>query len=608
MNLRLSLLLLSNIALSIIFGQRVGIGLQNPQAALHIDGAVKIDSTNILKLGHGSSSYGVIGYNYLYPGLTIKGGSSTYDDDRTYIDALHAKFNGPLVAKPFITNVNTNPSPYNLIWGTLQAGDIAIKANEFLIDGNILQFEHSNSNAGLNDGTSTNAQWQSFNLNQDINLGQIELFFGTNASPGQRTIRLYGGTGTGGSILAQSTITVSSNSWCKSSINSQLNSNTNYTIWISSGANWMLDNNGLYTQGQSSYSAGRDYWFKLYKTSRIFTVREDRVGLGVTSPMAMLDVNGTLYTDEIFVNNIDIDTDENKVLIYHQNGFYHKQIHWQKNGNDYYLNKKVGIGTSSNLIDQLTVSGTIKANRFKLNSLAMNDVAIALDNSGLVQSSSPGILGPWQIGSGTYFTPSWITNYGFGTNNPQANLHVEASNTRFLFNQNGSFKIEDKTTNDSLSIFPDSIVSNQTFKFSTANGLIKFNNYPQQSNNIYSLNNGNLGIGIANPTHQLEVAGGIFTKQLTLDEGSIINQVNFGSVTIGSSTGNAKILVYNFPNAFTTTPVIIATARNTGTTTDQFVVTTSTVTNTSVTFIVRRVNTSTNGWGQNLTVDWYAMQ
>ncbi len=72
--------------------------------------------------------------------------------------------------------------------------------------------------------------------------------------------------------------------------------------------------------------------------------------------------------------------------------------------------------------------------------------------------------------------------------------------------------------------------------------------------------------------------------------------------------GLAKF-TYTFFSPFSTVPHIIATARHPANTnfSDVFSVTIQSVSTTSVTFLVKRVD-SEGGWGMNLHVDWWGFE
>lgn len=86
-----------------------------------------------------------------------------------------------------------------------------------------------------------------------------------------------------------------------------------------------------------------------------------------------------------------------------------------------------------------------------------------------------------------------------------------------------------------------------------------------------------------------------------------------GIAQIGSSTENLLQTSVQFPQEFSTVPVIFATPLQgtdyTESITDTFAVTVTSVTTTSFKVDVFRVDTigsSTNGWGQNLQLAWLA--
>ena len=73
------------------------------------------------------------------------------------------------------------------------------------------------------------------------------------------------------------------------------------------------------------------------------------------------------------------------------------------------------------------------------------------------------------------------------------------------------------------------------------------------------------------------------------------------------------VATFTFPTAFSTIPQIIVTAVNDGTFTDKFSVSITSLTTTSVSFVVVRLgvptpNAVSQGWGQNLKLNWWAFE
>ncbi len=94
---------------------------------------------------------------------------------------------------------------------------------------------------------------------------------------------------------------------------------------------------------------------------------------------------------------------------------------------------------------------------------------------------------------------------------------------------------------------------------------------------------------------------------LRVNNGTTFARIQGGVGTIGGGAGGVKQVVINFPLAFTTTPTVVATPRGQGFA-DTFAMSIQTISVSSFTVNVYRVDSAGSGWGQNLLVDWLAWE
>jgi alpha-tubulin suppressor-like RCC1 family protein len=149
--------------------------------------------------------------------------------------------------------------------------------------------------------------WQSFTPAVTGQLTQVDLN-GASGITGQSravTIRIYAGEGTGGALLATSTMTlldVGAGAWSSSTIPGQtvVVSGQLYTIRVTgAGGNFPISGatGNLYTRGRNDADATKDYMFKTYVAAAasrtMFNVGLGGVGIGTNTPTSLLSVAGT---------------------------------------------------------------------------------------------------------------------------------------------------------------------------------------------------------------------------------------------------------------------------------------------------------------------------
>ena len=134
--------------------------------------------------------------------------------------------------------------------------------------------------------------------------------------------------------------------------------------------------------------------------------------------------------------------------------------------------------------------------------------------------------------------------------------------------------------------------------------------YTAFNNRMVITNGGNVGIGTTTPASKLEVNGETKTTSLKVgNSGTSLSSVQKGTFTIGNSAGAFKTVTVNFPTAFASIPVLVATVRNEAgfNVGDTFVASIRSISTTSVTFNIQRVDVA-GGWTQNLLLNWIAME
>jgi hypothetical protein len=105
-------------------------------------------------------------------------------------------------------------------------------------------------------------------------------------------------------------------------------------------------------------------------------------------------------------------------------------------------------------------------------------------------------------------------------------------------------------------------------------------------------------------------SGDVEAKKLIIGGGTTTIKQQTGTATVGPSGTNVATVTISFPTAFTGVPKIIGTTKNqTGWAgTDAFAVSTKTISATSVTFTIVRVDVVGANWAQNLLLDWLAWE
>ena len=247
--------------------------------------------------------------------------------------------------------------------------------------------------------------------------------------------------------------------------------------------------------------------------NNISNANSGNVGIGTTSPIYSLDVNGGVNGFRTKTSSVSV----NDVIAMFENPNGVKAI-IRGNGN-------VGIGTQSPIYS-LDVNGGVNGFRTKTSSVSVNDAIAAFENANGIQAIIRG-----------------NGNVGIGTSSPLALLDVRNSDGLFY----AGFGYG---------------TNKETFirAGSSTTGVLHFGDL-NTTKTLLQENGGNVGIGTTAPTHKLDVAGAIRsssggfvfpdgTVQTTAGGGgsqwttlgtSIV--YNGGNVGINSSTPPAKLHV-----------------------------------------------------------------
>ena len=188
-------------------------------------------------------------------------------------------------------------------------------------------------------------------------------------------------------------------------------------------------------------------------------------------------------------------------------------------------------------------------------------------------------------------------NIGIGTPTPDGLLDIESTTNNALFIKapNSQIRLQESDNNNKQWKFE---VNNGDFAVTENAVAVPFKILDNSANNALVLNNNVVEVS------KTEIGGG-----------STINKTQHGTMTVGSGTVNSitRSVTLTFPTAFSGVPNVVATALNDSNFGDKFSITTTSISATSVTFIVFRLDATapTNGspgWGQNLKLSWWAFE
>jgi hypothetical protein len=283
---------------------------------------------------------------------------------------------------------------------------------------------------------------------------------------------------------------------------------------------------------------------------------------------------------------------------------------------------KVGIGTDGPQGKLHIVGGTdaelggggyLILGQTNAGNMAIDDNEILARNNGQkstlhLQASGGDLVVHQKQTDATKFVIKDDGNVGIGTSSPNHRLRIAGGPTWTSNGWGGSLELENATA-----IGWRANSANQRFGFGHTNGgfyIFRTASDPgtAESPANYDLvinDSGNVGIGTTDPKAKLEVAGFLKTSSLSIGGGTVVTKLVAGSISVGSSGSQLKVVTVTFPEAFSTAPQVIAVARASGDFPDVFAVTIRSVAKDKFVANVLRLDSPT-GWGQNLQLDWFA--
>ena len=270
----------------------------------------------------------------------------------------------------------------------------------------------------------------------------------------------------------------------------------------------------------------------------------ERVGINITNPSYELDVSGDInYTGNIRLNGTIISFGQ-----------------WGTNGTDIYSQNtgQVGIGTINPIYD-LDVSGDINSEGV----YRINGIEVLSNNSlniGITQSSletvgtltSLNVVGDLTVDTNTLYIDSSNNEVGIGTINPGYKLDVSGDiNTEGVYRVNGTEVLSSTTLGSG-------IVNSSLTSVGSLTSLVVSGDLTVDTNTLYVDSASNfVGIGTTNPQYDLDVSGNVNVGgEITVDglqiggvtatviwqtESNDIYNLNSGDVGIGTTAPVFKL-------------------------------------------------------------------
>jgi hypothetical protein len=185
---------------------------------------------------------------------------------------------------------------------------------------------------------------------------------------------------------------------------------------------------------------------------------------------------------------------------------------------------------------------------------------------------------------------------GIGTDNPLGILDVEATDANALFIKSPNSQIALQESDNGNKTWKTEVNASDFGISESSQTLFKIKDNATAS--TLTLDNGVAQI-----------------SKLSVNQGTTINKNQNGNLVVGAGVlgSKTKTVALTFPVAFSSDPNIVTTAVNDSNLTDKFSVSVTNLSTTGATLIIYRLdiptpNATTQGWGQNLTVNWWAFE
>jgi len=406
----------------------------------------------------------------------------------------------------------------------------------------------------------------------------------------------------------------------------------NTTFW--NGTEWVVNSANIYNNGAN-------------------------VGVGTSSPMHKLDVNGRLHlTDGVVQRGGAPITTTSDLGLYSRNSgnwmrlvtnaapikFYsddNSGTNWnmsiEPNGN-------VGIGTNLTAMSRLSILVPDDKNGNPM------DNGIHVYNNGNAGDNDDAIIAARvsDAGSGDPFFSvdvNGIGGWSFGLDNSDndkfkigRSWNDPGANTKFTIDPNGMIGISTATPSamlqvdhNSASTYGTSVLLYENQAGNSDGSKIGFDKYTPDkrwsigmlngttetgfginedggiggfgTNRMYFQAGGNVGVGTTTPSAKLDVNG-----SLKVGGGTAVNKIQTGQATLGTGAAGVQQFTITFPTAFAAAPRVVVSAESANTTTETFITTVKSITATTFMVNVYRIDSPGAAWTQSLKLNWYAFQ
>jgi hypothetical protein len=322
------------------------------------------------------------------------------------------------------------------------------------------------------------------------------------------------------------------------------NINSDIIIRLTDSSTGFTNNDGLILEKDITQAGllwnfeNADLIFGTNNQERLRIKNTGNIGIGLTNPQSLLDVNGTISCQEILVKNTNISniidskiTSTSNILVNYNNLINKPDLSIYATNTS--LNNKENPLTFTNGLSRTT--NTISLS-YDTSTLRLNNGSLQIINDN-----------KWiTTGNNIYFTGG---NVGIGIASPSQIFQVGDGGRLRIANNNvdytiiGTDSINNTNTNTRIEILGNGFGSDAgSIKYIATSGDHIFYTNPtltQISEVMRIKNNGNIGIGTNNPLSKLHIIGDIRLS------GTIYDGNNSSYITIGEWTLNSTNIYYN---------------------------------------------------------------